>query len=286
MTLIPDPQAPWWAHAFATTVQKGARDVELDRAVILLSAHRSALVPSNRAVERELAKLDEIAVACRPATFDGWQRQLFVELGLAGNGADYHDVRNSFLPDVVARRVGIPVSLSVIGIEVGRRLGLSMWGVGMPGHFLLGHGPTVPGRRRRDEPVPEGTVFVDAFNGGAVLDVEGCTSLFRRFHGEAQPFDLSFLAPIDSHMILVRMLANLKSNYARARDIEGLAAVLRLRACLPGLSLDEARELVRLLDATGRVGEAWNTLDLITPLYPNATDVLRAERDRIASRLN
>ena len=94
------------------------------------------------------------------------------------------------------------------------------------------------------------------------------------------------LAPVDAHMILIRMLANLKSNYARSRDIEGLAAVLRLRACLPGLTLDEGRELVRLLDAVGRIGEASNTLDDLTPLFPTATDVLRGERDRIASRLN
>lgn len=283
MTLRPEPEAPWWAHAFADEVQRLADDVALDRAALLLAAHRSSYIRTPDDVEVWMGRLDAIAAACRPATFDGWHRHLFVDLALGGNGPDYHDPSNSFLPDVLERRVGIPISLSVIAIETGRRLGLRCWGIAMPGHFLTGHGPTAP---TKHDPVPEATVIIDAFNGGELLDAEACRVRFEAQFGGSHPFDVTMLAAVDHHAVLVRMLANLKANYARARDIEGLAAILRLRSCLPTMSLDEGRELVRLLDATGRLGEAWATLDHLDGLYPRSSSVLADERTRLASRLN
>ena len=283
MTLRPEPSAPWWAQEFADVVQRAAADVALDRAALLLAAHGSDHVIKAEDVTTWLRKLDELAAQCRPATFDGWHRHLFVELGLAGNGPDYHNPINSFLPEVLDRRVGIPISLSVLAMEIGRRIGLVCWGIGMPGHFLVGHGPTLP---TRDDPVPAGTVIVDVFNGGELLDLEGCRTRFHTLFGSEHAFHPGLLAPVDSHAILIRMLANLKSVYARSSDIEGLLAVMRLRSCLPVMSLDEGRELVRLLDAMNHLGEAWATLGHLDGLYPRAAKVLAEERGRLASKLN
>ncbi len=283
MTLRPEPEAPWWAHAFADVVQRAASDVALDRAAMLLAAHGSSHIRSPDTVEAWLGRLDVIAAGCRPATFDGWHRHLFVDLALAGNGPDYHDPGNSFLPNVLDRGVGIPISLSVVAMEIAHRLELRCWGIGMPGHFLIGHGPTAP---TEYDPVPDGTVIIDAFNGGELLDLEACAARFQALFGAEHTFRAEMLAPVDSHAILTRMLANLKANYARARDIEGLASVMRLRSCLPSLTLDEGRELVRLLDAVGRLGEAWATLGHLDGLYPRSAKVLGDERARLASKLN
>ncbi len=220
--------------------------------------------------ERE-SVLQELAEGC-PSNFDGWQRRLFVDYGLTGNGIDYHDVRNSFLPDVLERRVGIPISLAVIGLDLAKRIGLRMWGVSFPGHFLLA---TVDASRP----------FVDPFNGGATLTLNDCADLHERMFG-TRIIDPNSLTPAMSEQILIRMLSNLKSNYARSGDLEGLTAVMRLRSALPSLAFDEARELLRLLDATGRWNEAMATLRLLRLHFPMHEDTLDAEEVRLAARLN
>src|SRR5438876_10947467 len=96
---------------------------------------------------------------------------LFRTCGFAGNREDYYDPRNSFLNDVLDRRQGIPITLSLVLIEVGKRLGLAVEGIGLPGHFIAG--------ARLDD----SQIFLDPFNGGALLTPESCEKLVGRALG-------------------------------------------------------------------------------------------------------
>src|SRR3954469_11631289 len=116
-------------------------------------------------VDEGCARLDEIAQACPNATFDGLSAYLFETLGFRGNEDDYGDPENSFLDSVIERRTGIPITLAVVMMEVGRRLGVEVHGIGMPGHFL------VQDARRDDE-------WCDPFRRGARYDLDGCRTMF------------------------------------------------------------------------------------------------------------
>ena len=119
-------------------------------------------------------------------------------------------------------------------MEVGRRIGVPLSGVGMPGHFLL-----------RDKVDP--TVFVDAFHGGRLLDELGCAALHRRLMGRGGGFDPDWLEPVPRWAIVARMLANLKAIYQQQGDRDALRWVLGLRCLVPGLAQGDAEELGRLM---------------------------------------
>lgn len=129
-------------------------------------------------------------------------RLLFQKLGFHGNREDYYDPRNSYLNEVLERRTGIPITLSLVYIEVGRRMGLPLVGVGMPGHFLVG----CPDRF---------DLFVDAFEGGRLLTRSDCAEKFRALH-PGEPFRPEYLATVTPRQFLTRMLSNLVEIYLRA----------------------------------------------------------------------
>jgi regulator of sirC expression with transglutaminase-like and TPR domain len=302
--IVPDSSAPWWHRGFAEELSRRA---DLGRAAILLSAHfdqrpssrpsstttttaRNASNTSGRAlrnfgdVELAMTALDDLAYGCGP-TFADWHRRMFVESEFSGNGLDYHDPRNSFLPHVLERKVGIPISLATVGLELAKRIGLTMWGVGMPGHFLLG---TPANPRMKSLTGVEETSFIDPFNGGTLMGLDGCSRLLESMFGKRNELDPSMLAPVSTEMILIRMTNNLKSIYARDRNFDGLTAVLRLRSCLPEMSLIEGCELIRLLDATGSWLEARSALTQLFELFPEPTEqaTLSGELGRLTARLN
>ncbi len=219
-------------------------DVPLDEAMLLIAAHADPTVDLD-ATRRDL---DALAAASGPG-LDGLLHHLFAVSGFHGNEDDYYDSRNSLLHEVIARRTGIPISLSVLVLEVGRRAGVALEPVAMPGHFLL---------RAVDAP----GVFVDAFAGGAVLDRDGCAAIFQRLHPE-EPFRDEFLDPVPTSVILVRTLGNLAGIYRRRRDRRNLAWALGLRALLPAMPAAERRELAATLAARGRFDEAADALDVL-----------------------
>jgi regulator of sirC expression with transglutaminase-like and TPR domain len=280
--LAPELDAPWWHHAFFGEVTARC---DLVRSATLISAHSAdSALRGISDLDVALLRYDELASGCE-RTYAAWHRRVFVELGFSGNGSSYHDPRNSFLPFVVERRVGIPISLATVALAIGSRLGLAMWGVGMPGHFLIGVPPTAQLRELADSAAPR---FVDGFNGGRILDIASCSDFYSDMFGGRPLIPDQDLQATPNAPMLVRMCANLKSIYARDRNIEGLAAVLRLRTCLPEMTLDEGRELVRLLDATGCWNEARGALDQLFGLFPSPRSraLLELEHDRLAHRLN
>ena len=174
-------------------------------------------------VPRYVARLEGMgaalreAVAASSATRDAVAtvgRFLFDEQGFRGNSAEYYDPKNSFLNDVLERRTGIPITLSVVYLEVARRAGLRAWGVGLPGHFIV----RVVGRDQ--------AVLVDPFHGGALLSEADCQErLDRIFEGRVK-MEPPMLAGCGPKQILSRMLRNLKGLYEKAGDhLRALGAV-------------------------------------------------------------
>jgi regulator of sirC expression with transglutaminase-like and TPR domain len=155
-----------------------------------------------------------------------------------GNLAEYYDPENSLLTRVLDRHAGIPISLSVIMMEVGRRLGVPIAGIGMPGHFLVGLAPTIG-------EIPE--VFADPFHEGRLLNSDQCQELFHQLAGAHQTFLPGFLAPVHPMAIIERMLNNLKTVYLSRSEYEQLRRIMALRSYFPGLGKSEHDEFLRLM---------------------------------------
>ena len=252
---------------FTELVQGPEDELALDEAALLIAAHAQP----DLEVEAELAVLDGLAAGVPERTLDGWRRHLFVDLGFSGNVKRYYDPANSFLNEVVRRRRGLPITLSVLAMEVGRRVGLRLEGVGLPGHFLLRHGPDT---------------YVDPFDGGRLLDRDGCVARFHAVNGAQAPFLSSYLEAVGPRAILARMLNNLKSVYAARGDIHALSWVFELRMVLPGASPLEGREWARVLGATGRFVEAATELEALAHLLPEEEESLLSEAFAFRARLN
>ena len=188
----------------------------------------------NLDVEAYVDRLDELAEVTRRAVFPcaaedraaRFNDFFFDELGFAGNTESYDDPRNSFLNDVIDRRRGIPISLSLVYTEIGTRLGLPVVGVGFPGHFLV-------------KWVAPAELLVDAFH-GRVISRDECGERLRASFGPSATLDERMLAPASPREILTRWLRNLKQNYlARGDFMRALAAVDRIVLIAP----DEASEI-------------------------------------------
>jgi regulator of sirC expression with transglutaminase-like and TPR domain len=138
------------------------------------------------------------------------------EVGLRGNAEDYYDPRNSLLNEVLARGLGIPITLALVYMEVGRRAGVPLDGVGFPGHFLLRHSLH-----------PQ--LLFDPFEGGRPLTEDDCRSMLDRLSGGTLAFDARLLKPASPRQILVRMLNNLQRIYLhRGEFLRTLSALDRV----------------------------------------------------------
>ncbi len=152
---------------------------------------------------------------------------LFREHGFCGNRDHYFDPKNSFLNEVLDRKTGIPISLSVLYMEVAKRIGLSLQGVGFPGHFLVKYVGD------------DGDIVVDPFNQGEILSQQSLETRLDRLYGGKIAFDPNLLVPIGKKQILRRMLNNLKIIYLKQNDlIKGLSIVDRLMILEPASGED------------------------------------------------
>jgi regulator of sirC expression with transglutaminase-like and TPR domain len=252
---------------FISQVRRPETDLALDEAALLIAAHAEPDLD----IAHQLRRLDGLAGQVGRATAPGVIDLLFSELGLRGNDKDYRDPRNSFLDQILDRGVGIPISLAVLTMEVGRRVGVTFHGVGMPGHFLL---------RSEGE-------LLDPYRAGRRLDIDDAEALFRAVHGPAATFSPSLLATTGPRAILGRMLANLLNGYAERGESTALAWVARLRAAIPGLPRAEQADLARLLVNVGQFAEAGDVLDqLAGSAGSTESQQLRARASLLRARLN
>lgn len=228
---------------FAALVARTGDALPLDEAALLVAAHARPGLD----IAAEQARLDDLAGGVVRRTPDGLRDHLTDDLGFTGDPATYNEARSSLLPDVLDRRRGIPLSLAVVAIEVGRRCAVPLVGVGMPGHFLV---------RPADDPHR----FYDLYGGGTTLDRTGARAIYDSLHGSA-PWNERLLDPVGPVAIVSRMLANLANAYRRDGDRRALAWVMGLRLHLPGASERDRRELAVLLGAAGRYDAAADALE-------------------------
>ena len=194
---------------FAAEVSRPEAKISLARAALLAGAEEE---PGRANVARCVARLDEMGEEARAfavrrggSRVEALNQYLFAEQGFVGNESDYYDPRNSMLHQVLGRRTGIPITLSVVYIEVGRRAGLRVEGVGLPGHFVV----------RASEEGGEG-VLVDPFN-RRLTDQEECQSRLDVIYDGRVTLSDEHLRPVGARSILARLLGNLKAVYVRAQ---------------------------------------------------------------------
>ncbi|HEX2849422.1 MAG TPA: transglutaminase-like domain-containing protein [Acidimicrobiales bacterium] len=243
----------------------------LAEATLLVAAHADPSVDVNRYLD----VLAGFAAACPAGDLDAVVHQLFDVEAFTGNSADYYAADNSYLDRVIDHRLGIPITLAVVLLDVARRGGVVLSGVGMPGHFLV---------RSDADDRPR---FLDPFDRGRTLSVDECAARFHATQGEDAPFDISYLDPVDARAIVGRILANLRGIHMANRDSRNLEWVLRLRGLVPGASIRDRAERAGVLAAMGRYAEA---ADVLEALVPEATgpvvDQLAGQAKKLRARLN
>ncbi|MDB9529164.1 transglutaminase-like domain-containing protein [Oscillatoria sp. CS-180] len=197
---------------------------------------------------------------------------LFESQGFVGNNQAYYDPRNSFLNQVLDRRTGIPITLSLVYLELAQRIDFPMAGVGMPGHFLVR--PTVE----------EMAIFVDAFHKGEILFEDDCRNRIRQMYGKSARMLPQHLEPISSKRFLARMLTNLKVIYLQQQDIgRALAAIDRILLLIPD-SLVERRDRGLINYREGNLTEARDDLKAYLINHPDAQDSF--EIQQVISQIN
>jgi regulator of sirC expression with transglutaminase-like and TPR domain len=191
---------------------------------------------------------------------------LFQELGFRGNDSEYYDPGNSCLDVVLDRRTGIPITLSAVYLEVARRLGRPVFGIGLPGHFVVQYNDR------------EYSTYIDPFHAGKLLTEDDCAHLAQKITGVDMAAEPSTLAPVSNRYILVRMLNNLRSAYFRVKQYAKAAAVMNLlvEAFPDNADYYKTRGVARL--NLREFGAAKSDLEKYLKCAPNAED--RAEITR------
>jgi len=227
-------------------------------------------------------QLDELAVRSGAAGVGDPLRALhrlreflFDEEGFQGNADDYYDPANSCLNQVLERKLGIPITLSAVLMEVARRVGLRVQGIGLPGHFVVAAS------------VGDDRVLLDPFDGGTILTHETAADLVARALGRRVALTAEHFAPSTPRQILARMLLNLKATYVRREEwAKGLLAVEHLLV-LDGGSSAHVRDRGSLLVKLGQLLRGAADWERYLTAHPDATDADRIKRElrRVRHRL-
>jgi regulator of sirC expression with transglutaminase-like and TPR domain len=250
----------------------GQEDARIDLALACLMIAQDAY--PGLEVDRYLGEIERMALRLRasmPQTSAAEDRIvalnqfLFDDLGYAGNIDDYYDPRNSYLNEVIDRRIGIPITLSIVYMEVGRRVGLPLEGVSFPGHFLV---------RVR---VRSGVLVLDPFAGGAPQSEEELRQRLKRVIPEGAAADVpvgelpldQFLEPASKRQILARVLRNLKGVYREADKPERMLEVLNRMLVLTPEAHGELRDR----------GYVYQRLECWRPALKDLTDYVQLEPD-------
>jgi regulator of sirC expression with transglutaminase-like and TPR domain len=249
---------------FAETIALPDEKINLAEAALLIAVEEYPRLD----VAAYLDKLDRIADLARDRVglavdasdyISAINATLFEDYGFRGNRDNYYDPRNSFLNEVIDRRLGIPITLSVVYIEVARRIGFAVEGVGMPGHFIV---------RQASAGEP---IYIDPFNKGRVLGEMGCAELVAETSGGRAVLLPEHLRPVARKQILLRMLSNLLSIYARNDHRRALAVIERILIIQPD-SAAHVRDHGLLLALVGQTTQAIAALKRYLKMAPTAAD--------------
>jgi regulator of sirC expression with transglutaminase-like and TPR domain len=214
-------------------------------------------------------QLDEIAEEARSLlregdspreTIDKINSVLFDRMGFRGNTEDYYDPRNSFFNDVMERRVGIPITLSAVYLEVARRLEVPIVGVGMPGRFLV----------KYRTPLEE--LILDPFNRGEIIGREECRSMLTELYGADVQFTEQMLERATHRQILARMLNNLKVIYLKAQTYDKALAMVDMMLMVQPEDVEQYRDRGLLHLQLRQFEAAAKDLDHYLKAVPDSTD--------------
>lgn len=253
-----------WRNYFERVVSMPAADINLAEAALILSSDEYPDLD----VSVYLARLDEMAdvLATRlpadrepNATIAALNEYLFDELNFHGNAAEYYDPRNSFLTDVLDRKMGLPITLCVVVLALAQRLDLPIYGVGLPGHFMC------------KWQAASTEIIFDPFNGGEILDWRGVE---RRVHAiqPLAPFQARWLDAVGTKYILMRMLQNLKAVFVRAKELERAWRVVDKYLLLDPRDGDEIRDFGLLSLRLGAFRQAAISLEQYLLSHADAPD--------------
>ena len=248
---------------FARLIAQPETDIDLARGALAIAADGRADVDPGST----LAALDDLAERVRirldvgdaeTHVIDRLQDVLFRESGFRGpTAAEYHDPRASLLDVVVARRVGLPISLAIVELEVAWRIGLGLVGIGLPGHFIVG---------------APGGVILDPAADGRRLTPDDCQALLRRSIGDGILFHSGMLRPSGKREILARVLRNLRSAQLAARDWPAALGAVELLMIIEPTDPDHGRDRGLLLGRVGRFNEAVAALGRYLQERPDGHD--------------
>ena len=185
---------------------------------------------------------------------------LFDQEGFRGNTEDYYDPRNSFLNDVIERKKGIPITLSIVYLDLARRLGLPLFGVGLPGHFVVKHddGDTL--------------LYVDPFYGGEILDRIGCAERAGSVLGkQVAAKDIDFSA-VSERAVIQRMLGNLRGIYTTGEQYRKAADVLYLLSALDPVNAELHKQRALMHYQIRDLARARRDFEQYLALSPDASD--------------
>jgi regulator of sirC expression with transglutaminase-like and TPR domain len=204
---------------FARLMLRAEEEFNLDEAAVLIA--RTEYPHLN--VAEQLGRLDALALRldCDPTrsaieNIQSMNQLLFQKEQFRGNEEEYDDPRNSYLNDVLDRKLGIPISLSVIYVEVARRRDLPVMGVSFPGHFLVKY---LTGHNE---------ILIDPYRGGRILTLQDCQELLKAQFGDEAELKAEYFAASTKKQILARMLNNLKGSYVRRHDFARVLTLIQL----------------------------------------------------------
>ncbi|AFZ12293.1 hypothetical protein Cri9333_1399 [Crinalium epipsammum PCC 9333] len=251
---------------FYQEIQQPEPQIDLGKAALYIAKEQYP----NLDTEEYLNALDTMATEIQERlpeqryplrTIQTINKYLYDDLGFTGNKKDYYDPRNSFLNDVIERRTGIPITLSLLYLEIARRLDFPMVGIGMPGHFMI---------RPEFENVG---IFVDAFNRGEIMFDEDCEERLSQIYQQPiSSIPAELLQPVSNRQFLARMLTNLKMIYLSQRNFSSsVAAVERILLLFPDAVM-ELRDRGLLYYELARWQEASEDLKTYLTRLPDAED--------------
>jgi len=267
--------------AFTREIAKDESSLNLAYAALLISEYLTQAAD----ITFYLAILDGMADIAQPLVqtaetdlevIERFNRYMFGEMGFSGNFKNYYLPDNSFLNKVIDSRKGIPIALSVIYLEIGQRLGLPVWGIGMPGHFIVGYGSVTD------------PIYIDVFDQGRILSEDDCLAICHIPLSDRLNFRNEFLKPATKKTILFRMLLNLKQIYVEQKDWESAHKAVDFMVLIHPQEIIEIRDRGLLAYRLDRLHDALFDLKRYLFLASNGIDATWLENrvEAIEEKLN
>jgi regulator of sirC expression with transglutaminase-like and TPR domain len=267
-------------QAFAALVRSEIEDerVDLLRAALTFARIEEPALD----IEHYVRQVDELARRSAARIQDpdepaqviaGLNDVLFQEEMFRGNTVDYYSPRNSFLHDVLDRRLGIPITLALVYLEVARRVGFQLFGVGMPGHFLLKH-YDVDGR----------SLLIDAFERGSIVTEDDCRQKLDSIYSGQVALQPEFLLPVTRRQMLTRMLNNLRSVYLSQRDFRRAVQIVDLIRVIYPRSPEDMKQRAVLRYNLNDYRGALSDFEEYVKMSPDASDAEEIRQTALSLR--